>query len=354
VVLPFPVPITAVPSIVTDLPSFITDIPSVVTDIASVVGDIPSVVTDIAAYLTGLPSILPSILPALPSPQLPPILPFPEPNGILTPTLGCECEQVFCIQSFPASCYCAAAAAQKCFQKCGGPRPPPANCGLLNPGGPLDGPVKARSAAPEPQTAPLPDPDDASTPDAPEPVSAPGTNPVVLNNIGPDSDGVIPLDLSPVYSLPPNFAAGVASPPNPAPLPPLPVLSDAPVASQPDLEPPVAAQPVPLDAQPIPILPPVASQPIPLTVKPIPILAPAPVPISAPINIKPSPFGNVKPRPGCACAATSCTQVYPESCRCANNNALKCFYRCGGVRPRLQVSYSLSYVCPYDMNRMLT
>jgi hypothetical protein len=35
----------------------------------------------------------------------------------------CECESVFCIQSFPEGCYCANAAAQSCYEKCGGVAP---------------------------------------------------------------------------------------------------------------------------------------------------------------------------------------------------------------------------------------
>jgi hypothetical protein len=36
-----------------------------------------------------------------------------------TPEATCECESVFCAQSFPESCYCANAAAQACYKKCG-------------------------------------------------------------------------------------------------------------------------------------------------------------------------------------------------------------------------------------------
>jgi hypothetical protein len=35
----------------------------------------------------------------------------------------CECESVFCIQSYPEGCYCANSAAQACHTKCGGPAP---------------------------------------------------------------------------------------------------------------------------------------------------------------------------------------------------------------------------------------
>jgi hypothetical protein len=35
----------------------------------------------------------------------------------------CKCESVFCVQSFPEGCYCANAAAQACYAKCGGQVP---------------------------------------------------------------------------------------------------------------------------------------------------------------------------------------------------------------------------------------
>lgn len=35
----------------------------------------------------------------------------------------CPCEQVYCIQSFPDSCYCERAAAERCYESCGGEKP---------------------------------------------------------------------------------------------------------------------------------------------------------------------------------------------------------------------------------------
>jgi hypothetical protein len=46
-----------------------------------------------------------------------PIYPVPPP----VPT--CQCESIFCIQSWPESCYCANAAAKSCHAKCGGVEP---------------------------------------------------------------------------------------------------------------------------------------------------------------------------------------------------------------------------------------
>ncbi|KAH7406235.1 hypothetical protein DE146DRAFT_436800 [Phaeosphaeria sp. MPI-PUGE-AT-0046c] len=40
----------------------------------------------------------------------------------------CECEGIMCIQAFPESCYCANAAAQSCYAKCGGPKPNLQSC----------------------------------------------------------------------------------------------------------------------------------------------------------------------------------------------------------------------------------
>lgn len=35
----------------------------------------------------------------------------------------CECDEIMCIQMWPESCYCANAAAESCYQKCGGKKP---------------------------------------------------------------------------------------------------------------------------------------------------------------------------------------------------------------------------------------
>lgn len=51
---------------------------------------------------------------------------FPQPSSEPEPT--CECEGIMCIQMWPESCYCANAAAQACYAKCGGPKPDLQTC----------------------------------------------------------------------------------------------------------------------------------------------------------------------------------------------------------------------------------
>ncbi|KAI4617245.1 hypothetical protein J4E80_005444 [Alternaria sp. BMP 0032] len=68
----------------------------------------------------------------------------PEPEAEV-----CTCEPVFCIQSWPESCWCAYDAAAVCAEKCGNPVPvdtcPPR-------------PIEARKAEPEPVPEPVPEP----------------------------------------------------------------------------------------------------------------------------------------------------------------------------------------------------
>lgn len=74
----------------------------------------------------------------LPCPILPPIVISElQPQPVTTPssshlvplypsskpTAKCTCEQVMCIAQYPESCYCANAAAQRCYHKCGGIKP---------------------------------------------------------------------------------------------------------------------------------------------------------------------------------------------------------------------------------------
>ncbi|KAF1830964.1 hypothetical protein BDW02DRAFT_76685 [Decorospora gaudefroyi] len=40
----------------------------------------------------------------------------------------CVCDQVMCIQSWPESCYCANAAKEQCYKKCGGEKPELQDC----------------------------------------------------------------------------------------------------------------------------------------------------------------------------------------------------------------------------------
>lgn len=46
-------------------------------------------------------------------------------TGLLKPKPAktCKCDQVACVQSWPASCYCANSAKTACYKKCGGAKP---------------------------------------------------------------------------------------------------------------------------------------------------------------------------------------------------------------------------------------
>ncbi|KAF2137662.1 uncharacterized protein K452DRAFT_100540 [Aplosporella prunicola CBS 121167] len=48
------------------------------------------------------------------------------------PTPSCECEQKFCLQSWPGSCYCANQNKLDCYYKCGGTYPELQSCPTLN------------------------------------------------------------------------------------------------------------------------------------------------------------------------------------------------------------------------------
>lgn len=89
--------------------------------------------------------------PALPVPVPPPAVELPDKP--LIP--GCVCEEMMCIQSYPASCHCAYGIAQACWAKCGGKSPGVNTCPPAHSFGgiQIDGPVK-RVAAPEPQETP--------------------------------------------------------------------------------------------------------------------------------------------------------------------------------------------------------
>ncbi|KAF1841546.1 uncharacterized protein K460DRAFT_318636 [Cucurbitaria berberidis CBS 394.84] len=67
----------------------------------------------------------------------------------------CECEDIFCAQVWPDSCYCANAAANQCHKKCGGPKPntqkcPPQTSKTLR--------TKTRTARPSPTKSSPPKP----------------------------------------------------------------------------------------------------------------------------------------------------------------------------------------------------
>jgi hypothetical protein len=43
------------------------------------------------------------------------------------------------------------------------------------------------------------------------------------------------------------------------------------------------------------------------------------------------------PTPTCTCEPVFCAQVFPQSCVCANNNKKRCWEKCGGPKPELEV-----------------
>lgn len=85
--------------------------------------------------------------PELPIPDLPtPALPS-SPVLSDTPLVpGCECEEMFCIQSYPESCHCAYNIKKTCWAKCGGPSPGLNTCPAVG-SNPFDGPVKRAAQA---------------------------------------------------------------------------------------------------------------------------------------------------------------------------------------------------------------
>jgi len=66
----------------------------------------------------------------LPCPLVPEVTPIPTPvsDPVSGPVASCTCEKVMCIDQFPESCYCANAAAQRCYKKCGGKKPAKQKC----------------------------------------------------------------------------------------------------------------------------------------------------------------------------------------------------------------------------------
>jgi len=75
--------------------------------------------------------------------------PAPTPTPVPLPEPICVCEDVVCIQSIPESCLCRNAADKACFEKCGGEEPTYQDCGVdLTP----------RAAEPVPE--PVPEPQD--------------------------------------------------------------------------------------------------------------------------------------------------------------------------------------------------
>ncbi|KAF2738401.1 hypothetical protein EJ04DRAFT_587022 [Polyplosphaeria fusca] len=50
----------------------------------------------------------------------------------------------------------------------------------------------------------------------------------------------------------------------------------------------------------------------------------------------PTPTASAKP-PKCTCETKYCPMAWPESCKCANNNAKECYDECGGDAPVYQV-----------------
>lgn len=47
----------------------------------------------------------------------------PTPTSSVQAATNCTCEETFCIQQWPQSCYCQNAQKQRCYEKCGGTSP---------------------------------------------------------------------------------------------------------------------------------------------------------------------------------------------------------------------------------------
>ena len=74
---------------------------------------------------------------------------------------------------------------------------------------------------------------------------------------------------------------------------------------------------------------------------PEPQVSTVPIPVDIPVN-NPVPTGlSTKDQTAkCTCEDNFCVQSWPESCTCANANKIKCWEKCGGLKPVLQVGIS--------------
>ncbi|KAH7073298.1 hypothetical protein FB567DRAFT_597612 [Paraphoma chrysanthemicola] len=95
--------------------------------------------------------------------------PEPKPEAAAAKP-ACECEQIMCIQMWPDSCYCGNAAAQACYDKCGGKKPvlqtcPPRTTLAISP---------KPTRKPTPTKTPKPTPTPTLLPPNPHPVCGGG------------------------------------------------------------------------------------------------------------------------------------------------------------------------------------
>lgn len=57
----------------------------------------------------------------------------------------------------------------------------------------------------------------------------------------------------------------------------------------------------------------------------------------------PTPTPGLQAQSTCTCESRFCAQMWPQSCYCANENKQRCFDKCGGEQPELQVFIIISF-----------
>ncbi|KAH9868745.1 hypothetical protein J1614_007817 [Plenodomus biglobosus] len=80
-----------------------------------------------------------------------------DPVPVSDSTGNCTCEDIMCIQVWPDSCWCANAAAERCYDKCGGEKPQLMSCP------PQEEPSTLTTLIQEPSSTPTPPPQPINT-----------------------------------------------------------------------------------------------------------------------------------------------------------------------------------------------
>jgi hypothetical protein len=71
---------------------------------------------------------------------------------------------------------------------------------------------------------------------------------------------------------------------------------------------------------------------------PEPQVSTVPIPVDIPVNLPVPTNPDTKDQTAdCTCEDSFCIQSWPESCTCANANKTRCWEKCGGPKPQLQV-----------------
>jgi hypothetical protein len=83
---------------------------------------------------------------------------------------------------------------------------------------------------------------------------------------------------------------------------------------------------------------------------PEPQVSTVPIPVDIPVNLPVPTNPDVKDQTAdCTCEESFCLQSWPESCTCANANKTRCWEKCGGPKPQLQVGIVFIISTRYDI-----